>query len=611
MGLFVVDRTRQVRSFLVTTIVFLAMLPAPMTVALAAPPSVSFSAPQTFTPRGGGPRFVGVADFNSDGISDLAVANEGSGTISILIGNGSGVFTLTAGSPIAVGALPDSVAVGDFNNDGKVDLAADASTSVAILIGDGTGGFAAAPSPSLSLVNPSFVAAADFNNDQNLDLVVADASSNDVVILIGNGTGSFSPLGAPIATGRWPIAIATADFNLDGWTDFAVAEFRDNHVTVLLGNGSGGFITAPGLPITTDEQTSSITAVDVNGDGVPDLVVSASLGGSISILLGQRNGAFTKAAGSPIVVGTSSNWVTVADFNLDGKPDLAVVFEVSNNLIVLLGNGDGTFVAAPGFPVIVGTSPAFVTAGDFNRDGKSDLVTANFGFNNNLSVLLNTTAFIGTPAPTLTGLSPFRIEAGSNAFNLTVYGTNIQNGATAFWNNSPRATAFVSPTQLAVTITQADIASPGTANVSVVNPDGQGAATNMTFTISVPSPRVQSATPNHGPATGGTNVTITGTSFQQGATVTFNGVSASGVIVVSATQINAVTPAYSSGVQTTSINIVVKNPDNRSGMLAGGYTYVLRPGTEQSGAQPNADPGGSRAAPGDPGSAPAPMPTQR
>jgi IPT/TIG domain len=218
---------------------------------------------------------------------------------------------------------------------------------------------------------------------------------------------------------------------------------------------------------------------------------------------------------------------------------------------------------------------------------------------------------VGNAAPTLSGLNPSSVPAGGDPFNLAVFGSNFQSGAIVYWNGSPRTTAFVSPTQLAAAITAADIANTGAASISVINPDGQGSATSLSFTISVPPPRVQSVTPNHGPATGGTSVTITGKYFQPGATVTFNGVSATGVTVVSTTQINAVTPAYSGGVQTSSANIVVKNPDNQSGTLGAGYNYVLRPGAEQPGAQPNPDPGGSRTIPSNPGSAPNPMPAHR
>lgn len=215
---------------------------------------------------------------------------------------------------------------------------------------------------------------------------------------------------------------------------------------------------------------------------------------------------------------------------------------------------------------------------------------------------------IGNAAPTLTGLNPASLAAGGGAFNLTLLGSNFQSGATVSWNNSPRTTTFVSPTQLTASITAADIANPGSAIVSETNPDGQGAPSTLTFTISIPPPQVQSVSPGSGPATGGTSVTITGKYFQSGAMVYFGGAPATSVVVLSPTQITAVTPAYQ-GPVVGNVTITVRNPDGQTGS-GGGFDFIARPGPVIPGAQPVSQPG-TRGGPIDPGQHPVAIPPHR
>ncbi len=219
------------------------------------------------------------------------------------------------------------------------------------------------------------------------------------------------------------------------------------------------------------------------------------------------------------------------------------------------------------------------------------------------------TITVGNAAPTLTGLNPSSIPAGGGAFSLAVFGSNFQSGATIYWKGSPRTTTFVSPTQLTASITAADIANPGSAIVSVTNPDGQGAPSTLTFTISIPPPQVQSVSPGSGPATGGTSVTITGKYFQSGATVSFGGAPAIGVVVVSPTQITAVTPAYTGGNVLGSVGVAVRNPNGMTG-TGGSFSYIMRPGPVIPGAQPVPEPVG-RGGPVNPVQQPRPMPPHR
>src|ERR1017187_10141474 len=367
--------------------------------------AASTAANAQFTPAPGSPFAVGtnpwsaaVGDFNGDGKPDLAVANESSNNVTVLLGNGSGGFTAASGSPFAAGANPYSVAVGDFNGDGKPDLAVAnySSNNVTVLLGNGSGGFTAASGNpqggGLVLVS---VAVGDFNGDGKPDLAVANDADGNVTVLLGNGSGGFTAAsGSPFAAGANPFSVAVGDFNGDGKPDLAFANYSSNNVTVLLGNASGGFTPASGSPFAVGTGPASVAVGDFNGDGKPDLAVANF--NNVTVLLGNGSGGFTAAAGSPFAVGARPYSVAVADFNGDGNPDLAAANLDSDNVTVLLGNGSGGFTAASGSPFAVGTGPASVAVGDFNGDGKPDLAVANLYFtSNNVTVLLNT-------APTIT-----------------------------------------------------------------------------------------------------------------------------------------------------------------------------------------------------------------
>ncbi|HJZ80944.1 MAG TPA: FG-GAP-like repeat-containing protein, partial [Pyrinomonadaceae bacterium] len=170
------------------------------------------------------------------------------------------------------------------------------------------------------------IAVADFNRDGKPDVVVADRNVNNLTVLLGDGNGALAPAsGSPIAVGNDPESVTTGDFNHDGKADIAAANFGSGNITILLGNGSGGFSSAAGSPFAAGTQPYSITVGDFNLDGQTDLVVTNVSGSNVTVLTGDGNGGFSKPAGSPVVGTHQSNTVTAADFNLDGKPDLAVV----------------------------------------------------------------------------------------------------------------------------------------------------------------------------------------------------------------------------------------------------------------------------------------------
>lgn len=353
------------------------------------------------------PTSVAVGDFNNDGKPDVLVSLGGvsdAASVGVLLGNGDG----TLGPQLLFGTAPSvaSVAVGDFNADGKLDWVATTNNpvdSVTLGLGQGDGTFQAARI-FISDNAPAAVAFADFKGNGILDAVVTNSPANDISILLGNGDGTFQvPVNMPFS--GTPGGVVAGDFNNDGKQDFAVRNGSGNPSTlaVFLGNGDGTF-QAPKISSTGGFLGGLIVAGDFNGDGKLDLAVSNSDGASpnIAILLGNGDGTF----GTPIITSTgggSLQWLATADFNKDGHLDLIATDSTNGDVAIFLGNGDGTFKA----PIVLARKFANVAAvGDFNNDGNPDfVVTSGDGFayvylgNGNGTFSAPTTVTLGSPAP--------------------------------------------------------------------------------------------------------------------------------------------------------------------------------------------------------------------
>ncbi len=332
-----------------------------------------------------------IADFNGDGIPDLAIASS-CGLVYVELGLGGGNYA--PGGTLYLGQAAIGMVAGDFNGDGNMDLAITTPFSVMVLLGDGAGNFI--PQPAISADSgPYAIAAADVNNDGKLDLAVTNEASNDVSILLGNGDGTFN-LVTNIPVGLNPEGITAADFNHDGKADLAVTNISSNTVTILLGNGDGTFA-QPFSPFAAGAEPFAVKAADFNGDGNLDLAIADNSGaGSISVLLGDGTGNFS--APNTINSGFADLALAIGDFNGDGHLDIFSVDRGSNAGFVLLGDGAGNFTNGGSFPV--GSNSAYAAAGDLNGDGRSDVVVTNFG-SSSISVLLNA----GTFAPAATDLS--------------------------------------------------------------------------------------------------------------------------------------------------------------------------------------------------------------
>ncbi|HVT98204.1 MAG TPA: FG-GAP-like repeat-containing protein [Acidobacteriaceae bacterium] len=334
------------------------------------------------------------ADFNGDGIPDVAVlsSNSSSGgpyTIAILQGKGDG--TLSAGTSFATGLSASqsaqSMIVGDFNGDAKTDIAIlsydySFDTSVTIFAGRGDGTFGSGQtSPAYTQPNTGgdfysgMMAAADFNGDGNLDVAVSGDCINDcgITVLLGNGDGTFKA-GMTFAVTQDFGLIATGDFNGDGVTDIVATNYFEfgGSPTIFLGKGDGTF-TPKETSFTLDYFPPSLVVGDFNGDGSLDLAFSDLNG--VEIALGKGDGTFTETPASPMAVPSEIYSLKAGDFNHDGKLDLAGVDSYNDKIVLLIGAGDGTFAVTATTPAVstVWLGPFAIAAADFNEDGIPDL----------------------------------------------------------------------------------------------------------------------------------------------------------------------------------------------------------------------------------------------
>lgn len=343
-------------------------------------------------------------DFNGDGNVDIAISSDTqTGGVSVLLGKGDGTFQAHLDSPTGqapAGQFPNVIAAGDFNGDGTLDLVVvnilqpplgQGSQILSTLIGNGDGAFQADISQTLTGGLDS-LAVGDFNGDGKLDIAGASFNSSVVSIFLGNGDGSF---GAPVQYPTGPMLdsppyhnVLVGDFNGDHKLDLAVA--TDNGVAVLLGNGNGTFQPFSLVPslLSYDPGDDLLALADFNNDGKLD-IVKATQTGIINVALGNGDGTFQQASSFQIPSILNTESTVAGDFNGDGKLDLAFASQSSDVVTILWGNGDGTFTGHIEYAVpTVSATLNFMLAADFNGDGALDMALADFG-NAEVSVLIN------------------------------------------------------------------------------------------------------------------------------------------------------------------------------------------------------------------------------
>ncbi len=410
----------------------------------------------TYDSGGVGPVSLAVGDVNNDDKPDIVVGNyclksscNGS-YVSVLLSNGDGTFQ-TPVSYSTGGVNPWAVAIGDVNADGRPDLivanlcesSANCNNgTIAVLLGNGDGSFRAPTIYNAGGYWNFSVVIADVNGDGIPDLLVGNylqcstCTEGAVSVFIGNGDGSFQVPAKYDSAGYEVYGVAVGDLNGDGKPDIVVTNNCQSSaacpgpggVSVLLGNGDGTFKAA--VPYSSGGYwgPDQVVIVDLNGDGIPDLVVSnyCQSGsncpgpGDVAVLLGNGDGTF-KAPVSYPSGGYHVFLVAVGDINRDGHPDVVVANECDSASCthgtagVLLGNGDGTFQAAQTYSS-GGSIPYKVVIADVNGDGKPDVIMANAN-SQTVGVLLNN---VQTPAST----------SLASSLNPSVYGQTVEVTAT-------------------------------------------------------------------------------------------------------------------------------------------------------------------------------------
>lgn len=364
-----------------------------------------------------------VADFNGDGILDIAGVNRNINMVTIYLGQGDGSFTQA--SSLGISALAGAVTAGDFNEDGKLDLAIGGAGGVVnILLGQGDGTFVAGS--TLSVGSGSFsLVVADFDGDGHDDLAQANESSNDVTILLGHGDGTFSATLTNPATSVNPRVAAVGDFNGDGKPDLVISTGGGGGaITVLLGNGDGTFTPAPTPSI--GRLPVSVAVGDFDGDGKLDVAVGDDSSDSVGILKGNGDGTFT-ALTTVSPAGFTPTTLLVGDFDGDGKLDIGVGNDSDRTVTVLLGNRDGTFsTGATQAAYSGGGQLLYAAVGDFNGDGKTDLVAGSTG-TAPLDVMLSTSSF--SSVASIPVISP--VGTGRHAIVATYPGDGLYGPATS------------------------------------------------------------------------------------------------------------------------------------------------------------------------------------
>jgi hypothetical protein len=336
------------------------------------------------------PRSVAVGDLNNDYQIDIVVANSGTNCIGVFLSKGNGTFADQQTYPTDLQSIPRSIVVGDFNNDNNLDIAvANYGThSIGIFLGNGSGIFNDQEVVSLGSSRPLFIAIGDFNNDKRLDLVVANYGTNNIGVLFGYGDGSFQDQ-VTYFTGydSFPYSLAVGDFNNDNQSDIAIANSGTNNVGILLGYRDGTFRSQQTYTTLPKSNPCSIAVGDFNSDHKLDIVVANNGTGSVGMFLGHGNGTFLAQRTFSIGSNCYPQYITIGNLNTDNELDVLVVDSENNRVYILSDYGNETFGEISAYDTVTESSPSWVAAADFNNDNQSDIVVANYGTNNVLVLI--------------------------------------------------------------------------------------------------------------------------------------------------------------------------------------------------------------------------------
>ncbi|CAF1210047.1 unnamed protein product [Adineta ricciae] len=364
------------------------------------------------------PRGLVVDDFNKDNSADIAVAYFGSSAIGIFIGYGNGSFSNQVTVSIGTNTGPRSLAVGDLNNDNQTDIVSINvyTNSISILIGDGTGNFTLLETYALETLADLYgPVMGDLNDDERIDIVICNYFTDTVIVFLGYGNGSFRDHTLYLVGYRFgPGSIVIGDFNNDSRLDIAVANYNINSVGILLGKGDGTL--GDCTTYSTGDGTTPVNQIvgDFNNDKVLDIAVANYGTGTIVILYGYGDGTFL--LGIPYSTGSGSGpaWIASGDFNKDGQLDITVANSNANIIGIFLACGREPFASITEYSIGDGLQPKSVALSDLDHDGWLDIVIANYGANN-IGILMGLGGATFSPMVTYsTGVdsSPYSLAIG-------------------------------------------------------------------------------------------------------------------------------------------------------------------------------------------------------
>jgi hypothetical protein len=525
------------------------------------------------------PQSVVVGDFNGDGIPDIAVGSNG--YVSVLIGNGDGTFK--AANNLATNGNNQMMAAAAFVTGGPAGIltvsnSASPTNNAQLILSDGRGGEVVEAPFSLPCGSASAVATADFNGDGNQDFLVAcqESGVSVVAVFLGNGNGTFRvPTLYP--QDDTILAIGVGNFFGNGRADIAVLTAvtgsSDQHIVTTWENDGHGNFAGEVSIAETGLNPVSMVAADFNGDGKDDLAIANSGDNTVTILRGAGNGEFFN--GAIPVTGKTPSGIVVGDFNGDGIPDLAVSNSGDDTVTILLGKGDGTFTAVAS-PPATGSTPSALAVGDFITGSGPGLAVANSAAVGGSVTVLNQQS-TQTATATATGISPAGSGAhlvkasypGDSNYAASVSGTTSLIGQTAqvsvpnvVGDTQAAATTAITGVGLVVgTVTMASSATVASGSVISENPTaGTSVNSGSAVNLVVSTGPAQVAAPN-----------VVGDT-QAAATTAFTGV---GLVVGTVTTASSATVA--------SGNVISESPIAGTSVNSGSaVNLVVSTGTAQA-----------------------------
>ncbi|CAF3673135.1 unnamed protein product [Adineta steineri] len=449
------------------------------------------------------PRSVAVADFNNDKQLDIVVANYGTNNIGIFLSYGTGTFSSQITYSTGDNSLPHAVTIGDFNNDKQVDIvvANYGTNNIGIFLAYGNGTFSSQTTYSTGDGSiPIDVAVGDFNNDGQLDIAVANSYSFNIGIFLGYSNGTFSSQ-QTYSTGNqsYPQSIAIGDFNNDSRLDIAVVNCVGFNMGVFLGYGNGTFADQVSYLVTIGFCPNDIAIGDVNNDDHLDIIITVVNSNTILIFFGYGNGTFVKGNTYSTGSGARPFSIVVGDVNNDSQLDIVVANDNGNNIVVFIGEGDGTFPAQRTYSTGDHSSPVSVVLSDINNDNIPDIVVADYS-TNMIGVFLGSSYMNGILEDTYsTGSSPHPHGLALGDFNhdgqldVVIANYDLSNVGVLLGHTNgtfPLQTVFSTgdlsfPTSVAVDDLNNDneldiiVANSATENVGILYGYGNGSFTNL------------------------------------------------------------------------------------------------------------------------------------